>query len=161
MNFVGPVLESNPNVKITVIDKDEPGGICLTRACIPSKLLIYPADLVRLIQIERPAWITDNRVILDLKTLKLRNFSKGEDGINILIVPPYSGHISTIVDFAPEQSLVETLLKNGIKKVYSIDWKSATEETKYYDIDNYLGELDICVDELGGRVNLVGMSQSG
>jgi len=118
-------------------------------------------ETIERIQIERPSWITDNRVILDLNTLKLRDFSKGEDGINILIVPPYSGHISTIVDFAPEQSLVETFLKNGIKKVYSIDWKSATEEMKYYDIDNYLSELDICVDELGGRVNLVGMSQSG
>ncbi|WP_179293838.1 alpha/beta fold hydrolase [Candidatus Methanoperedens nitratireducens] len=112
-------------------------------------------------QTEMPAWVTENRVILDLNTLKLRDFSKGGDGIYTLLVPPYSGHTSTIVDFAPEQSLVITLLENGINKVCSIDWKSATEYTKYYDIDNYLSELDICIDELGGRVNLAGMSQSG
>lgn len=50
MGFVGPIADKNPDMKIAVIDKDEPGGICLTRACIPSKLLIYPADLVRLVE---------------------------------------------------------------------------------------------------------------
>ena len=44
------LLQENPKAKIAVIDKDDPGGICLTRGCIPSKLLIYPADVVRTIQ---------------------------------------------------------------------------------------------------------------
>ncbi len=52
MNFAG-ALKSRSEGKIAVIDKDEPGGICLTRGCIPSKLLIYPAELVR--SIERAA----------------------------------------------------------------------------------------------------------
>lgn len=39
----------HPDFKIAVIDKDEPGGICLTRGCIPSKLLVYPAELIRTI----------------------------------------------------------------------------------------------------------------
>ncbi len=43
-------LQENPNAKIAVIDKDEPGGICLTRGCIPSKLLLYPADVIRIIE---------------------------------------------------------------------------------------------------------------
>lgn len=47
MNLVEPVIQGNPDVKIAVVDKDEPGGICLTRGCIPSKLLLYPAELVR------------------------------------------------------------------------------------------------------------------
>ncbi|SNQ60303.1 dihydrolipoyl dehydrogenase [Candidatus Methanoperedens nitratireducens] len=50
MGFVSPIADKNPETKIAIIDKDEPGGICLTRACIPSKLLIYPADLVRLVE---------------------------------------------------------------------------------------------------------------
>ncbi|MFZ3383421.1 MAG: dihydrolipoyl dehydrogenase [Candidatus Methanoperedens sp.] len=49
MNYVGSILEKNPDFKIAVIDKDEPGGICLTRGCIPSKLLLYPAELIRTI----------------------------------------------------------------------------------------------------------------
>ena len=51
MNIVYPSIEMNHRIKIAVIDKDEPGGICLTRGCIPSKLLLYPAELVR--EIER------------------------------------------------------------------------------------------------------------
>jgi len=45
------VMEDDPEVKIALIDKDEPGGICLTRGCIPSKLLLYPAELLR--EVER------------------------------------------------------------------------------------------------------------
>jgi len=50
MNFVDALIQENPKTKIAVIDKDEPGGICLTRGCIPSKLLLYPAELVRTIE---------------------------------------------------------------------------------------------------------------
>jgi poly(3-hydroxyalkanoate) synthetase len=114
-------------------------------------------------QIKKPApvWKTENKVRLDLKTLELRDFSKKGEGIYTLIVPPYAGHTSKIVDFSPEQSLIETLLENNIEEVCSIDWKSATLELKDYNIDNYLNELDLCVDKLGGRVNLAGMCQGG
>src|SRR5436190_7679099 len=47
MNFVDVLIRENPKIKIAVIDKDEPGGICLTRGCIPSKIMVYPAELVR------------------------------------------------------------------------------------------------------------------
>jgi len=50
MNIVDPLIQENPNIRIAVIDKDEPGGICLTRGCIPSKILLYPAELVRKIE---------------------------------------------------------------------------------------------------------------
>jgi len=49
MNYVGPIIEMNPGFKVAVIDKDDPGGICLSRGCIPSKLLLYPAELIRTI----------------------------------------------------------------------------------------------------------------
>jgi mycothione reductase len=50
MNFVGALIQDNPKVRIALIDKDEPGGICLTRGCIPSKLMLYPAELIRLVE---------------------------------------------------------------------------------------------------------------
>ncbi len=50
MNIVDPMIQDDPNIRIAVIDKDEPGGICLTRGCIPSKILLYPAELVRKIE---------------------------------------------------------------------------------------------------------------
>ena len=47
MNYINTIIDSNPKIRIAVIDKDEPGGICLTRGCIPSKILLYPAELIR------------------------------------------------------------------------------------------------------------------
>jgi len=32
---------------------------------------------------------------------------------------------------------------------------------KNYDVDNYLAELNVCIDDLGARVNLVGLCQGG
>ena len=49
-NLLDALISRNPKIKIAVIDKDEPGGICLTRGCIPSKILLYPAELVRTIE---------------------------------------------------------------------------------------------------------------
>jgi mycothione reductase len=50
MELVDAMTQENPNLRVAVIDKDEPGGICLTRGCIPSKILIYTADIVRTIE---------------------------------------------------------------------------------------------------------------
>ena len=50
MNLVSPILQQNPSMKIAVIEKDDPGGICLTRGCIPTKILLYPAELIREIE---------------------------------------------------------------------------------------------------------------
>jgi dihydrolipoamide dehydrogenase len=50
MNIVDAMIQENSKMKVAVIDKDEPGGICLTRGCIPSKMLLYPAELVRTIE---------------------------------------------------------------------------------------------------------------
>ena len=49
-NLLDALICRNPKIKIAIIDKDEPGGICLTRGCIPSKLLLYPAEIVRTIE---------------------------------------------------------------------------------------------------------------
>src|SRR5919108_5309910 len=50
MHIVNAMLRRDPNLKVAIIDKDEPGGICLTRGCIPSKILLYPAEMVRTIE---------------------------------------------------------------------------------------------------------------
>lgn len=34
-------------LEVAVIEKGKFGGTCLTRGCIPSKMLVYPADLIR------------------------------------------------------------------------------------------------------------------
>ncbi len=46
MIIVQGILRLNPDARIAVIDKDTPGGICLTRGCIPSKMVISVAEIV-------------------------------------------------------------------------------------------------------------------
>ena len=66
-----------------------------------------------------------------------------------------------IADFHQGQSLIQTLLANGIDHVALTDWKSATGDMKDLDIDNYLADVVVAIDDLGGRVNLVGLCQGG
>ncbi|MFO7794763.1 MAG: dihydrolipoyl dehydrogenase family protein [Promethearchaeati archaeon] len=37
----------NQNLDCALIENDKIGGTCLTRGCIPSKVLVYPADIIR------------------------------------------------------------------------------------------------------------------
>ncbi len=48
MNIVSPLLR-DPKLKVAVIENEKAGGICLTRGCIPSKMLIYPAEIMHII----------------------------------------------------------------------------------------------------------------
>ncbi len=114
-------------------------------------------------QVERPKplWATENTIELSLHTLTLRNFSQHEDSMPTLVLPPYAGHTSQIADFHQGQSLVQALLGNGVSRVYVTEWHTATEIMKDYDIDNYLAELNVCVDDLGGKINLIGLCQGG
>jgi poly(3-hydroxyalkanoate) synthetase len=99
-------------------------------------------------------------VRLDLRTMVLREYGK-PGGIPTLIDAPHAGHTAMIADYHKGQSLVETLLANGIGHIALTDWKSATDDMKDLEIDNYLAEVIIAIDDLGRRVNLVGLCQGG
>ena len=66
-----------------------------------------------------------------------------------------------IADYHKGQSLVETLLESGNPHVVLTDWKSATPDMKDLEIDNYLADVVVAIDDLGGRVNMVGLCQGG
>lgn len=72
MNIVDPMIRQNPKMKVAVIDKDEPGGICLTRGCIPSKILLYPAELVRLTEKAREFGIATEISSIDFAQIMTR-----------------------------------------------------------------------------------------
>ncbi|MDG6908505.1 MAG: dihydrolipoyl dehydrogenase [Nitrososphaerota archaeon] len=69
MNLVDPMIQENPSIKIAVIDKDEPGGICLTRGCIPSKILLYPAEVIRLIEEGRELGVLSEIMKVDFSSI--------------------------------------------------------------------------------------------
>jgi len=112
----------------------------------------------------QPEWATSNRVVLELDTMRLRDFSRKSlkhPQTPVLIDAPYAGHSSTIADYAVGQSLVEVLLGNGLDHVLVTDWKGATSSMKAFGIDKYLADIDAAVGFLGGKVNLVGLCQGG
>jgi hypothetical protein len=61
----------------------------------------------------RPTLATPNRVRLDLRAMVLRDYGK-PGGIPTLVDAPHAGHTATIADYHKGQSLVETLLANGV-----------------------------------------------
>ena len=96
MHVVDAMLQRNPNLKVAVIDKDEPGGICLTRGCIPSKILLYPAEMVR--TIERA-----NEFGIDVQLHKI-NFNQ--------IMERMRHHINEEIE----------MIRNGLSKSQNIDY---------------------------------------
>ncbi len=124
--------------------------------------LKYVAELGEISAPSPPRWSSENRIVLELDTMRLRDFSKaGTSAVPVLVDPSYAGHSSTIADYAKGQSLIETLIGVGLKRVLVTDWKAATDAMRNFDIDKYLAEINVVVDDLGGAVNLVGLCQGG
>jgi pimeloyl-ACP methyl ester carboxylesterase len=111
-----------------------------------------------------PEWTSPNHVRLELDTMRLRDFSKNgraSSGLPVVIDAPYAGHSATIADYAKGQSLVQTLRSADLARVLVTDWKAATDEMRDFDIDKYLAEINVIVDDLGGAALLVGLCQGG
>lgn len=72
LEIVRTLVQEQPNLKVAVVDKDEPGGICLTRGCIPSKILLYPAELVRTVERAREFGISVDLKNVDFQAVMQR-----------------------------------------------------------------------------------------
>ena len=126
--------------------------------------LEFVAELAKIEYSLEPTWATANRVVRELDTMRVRSFSspsRARKRAPAVVVAPYAGHSATITDFASGQSLVQTLQAAGLGRVLVTDWKSATESMRNYDIDKYLAELNVVVDDLGTRTHLIGLCQGG
>lgn len=108
-----------------------------------------------------PERATSSRIALELQTVRLHDFSIVKDGVPMLLCTPLALHGTAIADLAAEHSLVATLCGAGIERLFMIDWRSASAEMRFLGIDDYLADLNVLVDQLGGRVDLVGLCQGG
>ena len=108
-----------------------------------------------------PDWATPNAIELELKTVRLRNFSTTLQGVPTLLCAPYALHGAGVVDLLPGHSLVAALRAAGLASLFVTHWRSADADMRFLAIDDYLAELNVMVDQLGGRVNLVGLCQGG
>lgn len=79
----------------------------------------------------------------------------------VLIVAPYAVHDASIADFALKHSVAQILSEAGPGFIALTFWKSATAAMRDYEIDAYLSDLNVAIDDLGGRASLVGLREGG
>lgn len=90
LNVVSSVIAHWPETRVAVIERDVVGGICLTRGCVPSKMILYPAEL--LAEIRRASLFgidvevagVDSRIILKrMREMIFDESRKIEEGIRM------------------------------------------------------------------------------
>ncbi len=108
-----------------------------------------------------PSWATPNTVRLELKTVRLRDFSTAAAGVPTLLCAPFALHGAAIADFAIGHSLVGALRQAGLQRVFVTDWRSAEDDMRLLTIDDYLAQLNVLVDDIGAPVDLIGLCQGG
>jgi poly(3-hydroxybutyrate) depolymerase len=108
-----------------------------------------------------PGWATPHTIVLELETVRLRDFSVEAKGSPVLICAPLALHGATVVDLVTGHSLVAALRRAGVRRLFVTDWRSATGDMRFLGIDDYLSALNVAVDQIGGKVDLVGLCQGG
>jgi len=126
-----------------------------------AKQLVRFADPDMQTEVPELGWATPNRVVLELPSMRLRDFSLRGDGTPRLVCAPFALHCATIADFAAGHSLMAALRASGLLRLFLTEWRSATVEMRFFSIDTYLADLNVAVDELGGAVDLIGLCQGG
>ena len=79
-------------LKVAVIEKDRLGGTCLNRGCIPSKMLIHPADVAVIIKEAKRFDIHNNPQFKVNFTKLVNRISQTVDGDSDKIAANYSKH---------------------------------------------------------------------
>ena len=108
-----------------------------------------------------PEWSTPNNVALELNCVRLRDFSTARLGLPTLLCAPFALHDATVVDLAPGHSLIAALRAAGLDHLFVTHWRTANANMRFLSIDDYLANLNVMVDQLGSRIDLVGLCQGG
>jgi pimeloyl-ACP methyl ester carboxylesterase len=110
---------------------------------------------------QEPEGATPSKIALELHAVRLRDFTVAQSGVPTLLCPPLALHGAAVADLAAGHSLVAALRGAGIGRLFMIDWRSASAEMRFLGIDEYLADLNVLVDRVGGLVDLIGLCQGG
>src|ERR1700688_183361 len=110
---------------------------------------------------QEPEGATPSKIALELHTVRLRDFTMVKSGVPALLCTPLALHGAAIADLAVGHSLVAALLGAGTERLFMADWRSATADMRFLGIDEYLADLNVLVDRVGGLVDLIGLCQGG
>jgi len=110
---------------------------------------------------QEPEGATPGKIALELRAVRLRDFTVAQSDVPTLLCTPLALHGAAIADLATGHSLVAALRDAGIGRPFMTDWRSASAEMRFLGIDEYLADLNVLVDHLGGLVDLIGLCQGG
>jgi mycothione reductase len=68
-------VASREGLKVALLDQGPVGGVCLNNGCIPSKMLMYPADVVRILQHARDVGVEATVIRIDFQKIMSRMHS--------------------------------------------------------------------------------------
>jgi poly(3-hydroxybutyrate) depolymerase len=108
-----------------------------------------------------PQWATPHAIALELKTVRLRDYTVAEESQPALLCAPFALHGAAIADLVQGHSLAAALREAGLRRLLVTDWRSAGAEMRFLGIDDYLADLNVLVDEIGPPLDLIGMCQGG
>lgn len=146
----------NHGLKCAIIEKDKFGGTCLTKGCIPSKMLVYPADYIREAENAKRFGIIAQKPEIDWKAISSRmweqiDFSKQIEkrisGIgNLTLFKGQGSFINSkqmVIRYENEQEdeviegdrfIIATGAKSQIPKIEGL------EETGYITSEDFFGK---------------------
>jgi poly(3-hydroxyalkanoate) synthetase len=110
---------------------------------------------------QEPEGATPSEMSLELHTVRLRDYTLAKSGVPTLLCMPLALHGAVVADLATGHSLVAALRGAGIERLFMADWRSASADMRFLGIDDYLADLNVLVDQLGGLVDIVGLCQGG
>jgi mycothione reductase len=162
MTVVEAMIQENPKIRVAVIDKDEPGGICLTRGCIPSKLLLYPAELVRTIEKAKTFGIDSEIKNVDFKKVmeRMRNIIHGDinkvrQGLshskNVDYYPEAAEFVAPYTLKVGDETITAKMIVLGTGSKPAVPPINGVEETGYLTSDTILN-----ITELPKSIIIVG-----
>jgi mycothione reductase len=162
MTVVEAMIQDNPKIRVAVVDKDEPGGICLTRGCIPSKLLLYPAELVRTVEKARTFGIDSEIKKIDFKKVMERmrhiihgDINKVRQGLshskNVDYYPEAAEFVAPYTLKVGNETITAKLIVLGTGSKPSVPPIKGIEETGYLTSDTILN-----ITELPNSIIIVG-----
>src|SRR6202048_1639273 len=110
---------------------------------------------------QEPEGATPGKIALELDAVRRRDFTMAESGVPTLLCTPLSLHGAAIADLAAGHSLVAALRGAGTERLFLADWRSASADMRFLGIDEYLADLNVLVDCVGGLGDLIGLCQGG
>lgn len=108
-----------------------------------------------------PEGATPSEIALELHTVRLRDFALADSGVPAILCTPLALHCAAVADLATGHSLVAALRGAGVERLFLADWCPASADMRFLGIDDYLADLNVLVDHVGGLVDLVGLCQGG